>query len=155
MYGIELMYLLDTKRSAPPASAGSSKRVKVDEVATTNEDSPVTPATEPPSREKDEEPVSAVDLPPLSQTDESDSDDDDEVMAGLIAASQALQRMPAEGSKAYDISIGNKQGEAALQKYSSNTESDTQPEEDEDEEEPPPDPYGMPPLSQWKRSSRR
>ena len=99
---------------------------------------------------------SALALPVLPQSEQSDSDDDDdaEVMANLVAASQALQRMPADDSVMYDSTLAFDEHDAE------GGEQDDEDNEDQslsqqDEEEPPPDPYGMPPLSQWKRSSKR
>ena len=125
--------------------------MKLGSVAAVNEDSPDKALAGSSRHELSEEPISAFDLPPLSQTDESDTDDDEEVMAGLIAASQALQRMPNDDSVLYGDSVREGADERLLKEQESSTESGTE----EDEEEPPPDPFGMPPLSQWKRSSRR
>lgn len=99
-----------------------------------------------------QESISALELPPFTRTDESDADDDEEVIAGLIAASQALKQMPNKDESAtYDEDLSLEEKENLSEKPFSRSDSDTE----ESEEEPPPDPYGMPPLSQWRRSSKR
>lgn len=99
-----------------------------------------------------QDPVSALELPPFAQTDESDSDDDEEVIANLIAASQALQQMPnTDDSAMLAEGLAVREDEFLPEKPVSSSNSDTS----ESDEAPPPDPYGMPPLSQWKRSSKR
>lgn len=89
-------------------------------------------------------------MPNLTASEESDSEDDEAVMANLIAASQALQRMPNDDSSVYDetqaIDTSSVKGLEIEQPYEHPSSH---------EEEPPPDPYGMPPLSQWRRNLRR
>lgn len=91
-------------------------------------------------------------LPILPHSEESDSEDDEEAMANVIAASQALQRMPVNGSAIYDETLAFDEDGTDMNEED---EDDEQPSSEQDDEGLPPDPYGMPPLSQWRRSARR
>lgn len=147
------MSFIDTKRASSAASGSPIKRVKVDPVVTVvkeEEESPTNPISKDDGQQQQ---ISAFDIPWLAQSDLSDSDDeeDERAIAGLIAASQALQQLPKDNFTVYENT--EQFDEHAASGDNSKQETDT--EEDEDQEEPPPGPYGMPPLSQWKRSSRR
>jgi hypothetical protein len=69
-------------------------------------------------------------------------------LAKLIQASQTLQRMPYETAPVGDETIENNtsiEEDSIMERNSANPVSDDEP--------PPPDPYGMPPLSQWRKST--
>lgn len=140
-------------KSPQASSQHQSKRVRLDSLA---EVDAVRTGNGISDSDQTNEHPSALALPALSRSEHTDSDDDDaEVMASLVAASQALQRMPANDSVIYDSTLAFDEHGMEGDEEEEISEDEDRASSQTDEEEPPPDPYGMPPLSQWKRSSKR
>ena len=82
--------------------------------------------------------------PSSSPLPDSDPEDESRTLAQLYQASQAVALAPPEGMEGVFGENGSEEGDEG--------EDEMLVEEEEEEDEVPLDKYGMPPLSQWRRS---